>query len=530
MGEKIYNNIELPDVWPPRTVDLECSEPQRIPYLEKRPDVVDIDIGRQLFVDDFLIQKYGTEMTRKYHHPDKYTGNPIFFPQSPEELNDDLPPCTIPKSGGVWFDTADQTFKMWYMASYLGNVAYATSRDGINWERPSLDIVPGTNLCMRKELHPDSGSVVIDYETTNPDERFKYLLREPNPLGGGGNIPAHMLTSPDGIHWTEKGMTGIIGDRSTMHYNPFRKKWVQSIRWCEFDGRDRHYQESDDFVLSGKWDDMKNVTPWMRADSLDHGDGNYPQLYNHDAIAYESLMLNFHEVHKGPPNHVGEGLGLPKLTEITLGTSRDGFHIHRPDRTPFIGARREPGSWEYGYVESSAGMCLVVGDELWFYYTAYAGDPNRANTDSWYVNGTYANGAMGLAKLRRDGFASMQARYPGATLRTRPVRFSGSHFFVNVQTASSNLRVEVQDQEYTTIEGFSYDDCLPFNGNSTSTEIRWKHANLSQLAGKPVRFVFKMDRGEIYSFWVSKSEKGESNGYIGAGGPGFTGPIDTIGK
>jgi sialate O-acetylesterase len=45
-----------------------------------------------------------------------------------------------------------------------------------------------------------------------------------------------------------------------------------------------------------------------------------------------------------------------------------------PSRTEraFIGARREPGSWEFGYVESTGGVLLVGGDGLWFYYSASA--------------------------------------------------------------------------------------------------------------------------------------------------------------
>lgn len=525
MSEILYNGIELPAEWPPQDTDLTCSQPQRVPYLEQRPEVVNIDVGRQLFVDDFLINKHGTEMVRTYHQAVKYPGNPIFFPQGKDEHNEEMPPCAVAKSGGVWFDPKDNLFKMWYMASYLGYGCYATSKDGINWERPELDVVPGTNLCLPRSIHPDSGSVIIDYETKNPAERYKCMIREPNPPGG--DIPALMMTSADGIHWTQQAETGIMGDRSTMSYNPFRRKWVQSIRGCINDaGRCRYYQEHDDFLISGEWKRYEDTIPWLRADCLDIGGDLYPQLYNENSIAYESLMLGFHQILKGPTNQVGEATGLPKLTEICLGFSRDGFHWHRPDRNSFIGARREPGSWEYGYVESSAGMCIIVGDELWFYYSAYAGDPKRANTPTWYVNGTYANGAVGLAKLRRDGFASMQARFKNSTLVTRPVKFSGSRLFVNANTVGDNLRVEVQDQDFKPINGFTFADCLGFLGNSTCVEIRWKDADLASLSGKPVRFKFEMDRGEIYSFWVTSSATGASNGYLAAGGPGLPGNID----
>lgn len=536
MSEPLYNGITLPQTWPPRTIDLNNSAPVTVPYLQNPPAVIDIDIGRQLFVDDFLVDTsvsgWAGSMTRIYPKPVKYPGNPVFFPQTADEYNDELPPCAIAKSGGVWFDATDQTFKMWYMSSYLGYASYATSKDGVHWERPQLDVVLGTNHILPREVHPDSGSVVIDYAAPAA-ERYKMLLREPNPPETA-KIPAWLYTSADGIHWNNRGQTGPMDDRSTMFYNPFRKVWVQSIRRGNgHAGRLRYYMENVDFVQSGVWgEDDATTFPWLRADCLDEGGGNYPQLYNLDAIPYESVILSFPQILKGPPNHVGEALGLPKLTELTAAYSRDGFHWHRPDRTPFLGARREPGSWEYGYVESSAGMCLVIGDELWFYYSAYAGDPTRtsSNKPTWYVNGTYANGAVGLAKLRRDGFAAMCARFPGAQLGTRPLRFSGDRLFVNVNTAGTYLRAEVLGENAEVLPSYGREDSVPFLGNSTCVELRWKSASLGALSGKPVRFRFMMDRGELYSFWVTKNQAGASNGYVAAGGPGFTGHTDTIGQ
>jgi len=58
-GEKLYNGIVLPDEWPPqRTVEvLWTLEPMPVPYLKNPPSVIPMDIGRQLFVDDFLIEQ-----------------------------------------------------------------------------------------------------------------------------------------------------------------------------------------------------------------------------------------------------------------------------------------------------------------------------------------------------------------------------------------------------------------------------------------------------------------------------------------
>ncbi|MHC4690972.1 MAG: hypothetical protein ACYS5F_15300 [Planctomycetota bacterium] len=52
-GEILYNGIVLPDEWPPRTYEM-TREPMPVPYLENPPEDIPIDVGRQLFVDDFL--------------------------------------------------------------------------------------------------------------------------------------------------------------------------------------------------------------------------------------------------------------------------------------------------------------------------------------------------------------------------------------------------------------------------------------------------------------------------------------------
>jgi hypothetical protein len=55
-GETLYNGIKLPTPWPPawKEVPANLGEP---PYLRSPPAVIPIDLGRQLLVDDFLVEK-----------------------------------------------------------------------------------------------------------------------------------------------------------------------------------------------------------------------------------------------------------------------------------------------------------------------------------------------------------------------------------------------------------------------------------------------------------------------------------------
>ena len=62
--------------------------------------------------------------------------------------------------------------------------------------------------------------------------------------------------------------------------------------------------------------------------------------------------------------------------------------------------------------------------------------------------------------------------------------------------------------------------------DTSKAEIVWKGGNLASLAGRPVRFRFKLHCGTFYSFWVSKDANGKSGGYLAAGGPAYKGLRD----
>lgn len=528
-GELLYNGIQLPRIWPPQNISNNSYEPMPVPYLDNPTEVIPIDVGRQLFVDDFLIES--TTLQRQFHKAKKYSGNPILKPETALEMGEDGLPLACPKDGGVWWDPQDKLFKMWYEAGWIGSMAYATSKDGINWVRPDLDIEVGTNRIV-PGLHPDSTTVFLDHDTKNKDERFKMFLRGPN---FSENSHAACMVSGDGIHWSEPVWSGFCGDRSTMFYNPFRKKWVYSLRsggpLKSGVGRARYYYEHSDYLKGAKWD-LEKVVFWTGADKLDPPDpavGNKAQLYNLSAVAYESLILGVHEVHLGPENPICQKQGIPKTTELMLSFSRDGFHWHRPDREAFIPATRKEGSWDRGYVQPAGGICTIVGDQLWFYYIGFKGDQTNTIEDGM-KSGMYANGSTGIGVLRRDGFASMFGPKRGGALTTRLVTFQGKHLFVNVDCPNGNLKAEVLDEYGKRIEPFSIENCKAVNSDSTIHSVLWKgNKDLSALVGKKVRFRFTLENGHFYSFWVSPEKSGASYGYNAAGGPGFNGGKDEVG-
>lgn len=47
-----------------------------MPYSQHPPKIVPIDVGRQLFVDDFVIES--STLKRTFHTATKFNGNPVF--------------------------------------------------------------------------------------------------------------------------------------------------------------------------------------------------------------------------------------------------------------------------------------------------------------------------------------------------------------------------------------------------------------------------------------------------------------------
>lgn len=541
-GERLSNGIVLPEVWPPQDLEDESDEPMPVPYLQHPPQVLPIDVGRQLFVDDFLIER--TTLKRVFHRAKKFEGNPVFKAETARELGVSTEgergeeATTFLGQGGVFFDPAAQHFKMFYVAGWRGGLGLAISKDMIHWIRPDLDLADG-NLLLPQGVRwtgpqlTSSGSdncVWFDL-AANPTERIKYLTcwmhvpAEQRPKGFN-----HTLHVSEGRVWSAGVPTGLADDYCSFFFNPFRNVWVFSIKQGESRGRCRHYAENADFLKGADW---SHAVYWTNADRLDKPEpaGSYPgagepaQLYSLNAVAYESLMVGMHYIHRGPKNEICAQGKFPKLIDLELGFSRDGFHWDRPDRGGFIVGSRTEGTWDRAYLHSTAGVFVVMHDQLVFPYTGTSGVAPSGK------HGMYTGGAIGLAMLRRDGFASMNADATGGTLDTRPINFSGKHLFVNVQCPQGELRVEALDRDGKVIPPFTKDNSVPMSADSTLTQMIWNNAaDLSKLAGQTVRFRFSLKNGSLYAFWVSRDESGRSDGYVAAGGPGYSATVDTVGR
>jgi hypothetical protein len=385
---------------------------------------------------------------------------------------------------------------------------------------------------------------------------------------------------------------GCSEDRASAFFNPFRERWVFSIKASGADisaethtaqpfNRHRHYYETPTRDLFGQGVGFTadpgqpaaggSTYAWANADRLDRGwlgvrDGwedqwPYGALYTVDGVAYESLMVfqftNFRCKDHYPGCRNVSGGVHPEYDSIDLAFSRDGFSYSRAPagepsdgvgvqldaqhRVPFVpmSPRQDPRDWNYGSVQSIGGGFIIPGaagsdDTMMMFVGGGAGhsyqDLNATST-------------IGVATLRRDGFASIDHQVlttPG-TLLTRPLVFSSQQKYLFVNMADGAIEVEILragDVIARAARAAGADGSRQHKASPPSvpghTRLRLplvdmleRPMTLSQLSNHTLQLRFTLtDGAALFAFWVSAGEGGHSGGYVAAGGPAFRGARD----
>ena len=500
---------------------------------------ISIDNGRQLFVDDCLIASTNG-IVRHWNAPVKAEA-PVLRPTL--ETGGRVAGCTVATDGGLWWDPTIGKYRLWYETDWAGHLRYAESADGLVWELPDLGRVKGTNRvfsdeeeCLGKSL--DSWSVWPDYKAANPYARWNMLVSAP-----GGTTTDTLFTSPDGRAFAKLGVAGYSGDRTTMHFDAILGQWVFSLRDYHAPlGRARRFHAQDEFrpeatpygFVYGKTPQPAGTAEpemWTEFDTMDYGPRG--SLYNFDAVPYESLMLGVMEVLHNTPHDNGdsEAMGLPKQTSLRFAFSHDGGRRYVPaPESALKPSGWGSGKWDTGYLSAIGGICTVGEKTLRFYYSALRGDREKrrdvVGSQPMHRQGIYYNGSIGYATLRRDGFAGLVADGNGEVV-TKPVTFTGGHLFVNAECLFGEVAAEILDGKGEPVKGFAAADCRGLRfADSTKRELVFAGGDLSAFRGRPVAIRFRLHCATLYSFWVSPSTRGESRGYVAAGGPDYPGLRD----
>lgn len=449
-----------------------------------------IEIGTepQFLIDSYLVDnswaiKYKREsVQRVFHQPKKFENNPV-----------------ISGTGGyasVTKDERDGKFKMWYQISSIPSdkedrsdvgIAYAESADGVRWTLPKLGLqewlgnkqnnVVWTGLKGSKA----SGCFLLDVpEADRRGHRFVMLYHDFDGL--------RLIGSDDGTHWDKANNTHLkklhSDTANSIVYDPRRHEFVMFCRakhiYRTFQGNvldtgeSRRVARMTNKELWSEWTaEPQNI---LRPDEVDAERG-FDCYYGMPTKWYGGMYWGFLWPFKTNTDIV---------TELTY--SRDGIHFDRLPGRPRMIELGSEGSWDDGMVFGSASW-IEVGDEWWSYYAGWDGPHGiRERTPG-----------IGLIKVRKEGFVSVHGPANGGVLVTRQIKWPGGKLLVNAAASEGELKVRVTDARRKVIDGFDYDDCVPFTSDRVSHEITWKQNAIDSLAGQVIRFEFLLKNADLYS-------------------------------
>ena len=485
---------------------------------------LDIGSGLELFVDDYLIESL--EGVRLKLHEPKSAGKVLTL-DKPWEGNT-----------SAYFNLFQDgdLYRMYYRGSNLAEyaladllqegenvledhpavVAYAESRDGIHWGKPTLGL-------FEFQGSQDNNIVWMDKPGDQKITDCIYVFKDGNPGApdsqrykavGGSSYPLIALVSPDGLHWTElqqqkslieEGLHRNAFDAlNVVFWDSFRKKYViffrdsdrglhpkargpayrhQGPRVQNFGNRSFKFASSDDFInwSSPQWADFGNT-------SAEHLYTNATTAYFRAPHIYLAFPKRF-----VPWRSISPRALAPGVSETVFLSSRDGLHWDRRFMEAFIRPGRGKRNWMPRTNMAAVGLVQTAPDTISLYLTRH-----------------YTSPSIHLERmtLRTDGFVSVHAGYDGGELVTKPLVFEGENLILNYATsAAGSIRLEIQDAQGNPLPGFGLEESPLIWGDKIEHTVRWERSHskatsekpLARIAGKPVRLRFVMKDADLYS-------------------------------
>ncbi len=444
-----------------------------------------------LFLDDAAIAET-VRVSRAYNRPIKF--GQVVVADRPWEGA-----CVI-AHGTVLPDPAGDGYRMWYInydkAGGIGHshFCYATSADGVEWEKPSLGLFAHEGSRDNNILLDGWGehrifNPTVVYDGAEPDSArlYKMLFFAKDKKGNYGQYVAF---SHDGIDWARRPecVGPRIGDRTTMIFDPeLEAPYVAYTRRHTMgaDYRRRVVYRSESRDMLGWSDPVPAVVP----DLIDSWD---VQFYGMPVFKYRDLYIGAVEVLRSTPDRI----------EPELAISRDGRSWTRTRHT-FL-TNGDDDAWDRAWVSLSHSPPLEIDGTLWFYYEGRA----QAHGAEY----PFPQGSIGLAVLPRDRFAAIEAGPAEGFVTTKSFAWNGGRLLVNAEAASiapdgvrraGYAKAEIVDETGAPVEGFRYGDAVPLSHDMPSWEPSWTTgASLQGLRGRTIALRVYLLNSRLYAVSV----------------------------
>ena len=379
-----------------------------------------------------------------------------------------------------------------------GVLAYAESRDGVDWIKPKIGGVSfqgstDTNLIFGGDVslgRGGHGAGVFKDPSAPPEERYKLV----HMAHVDGKQCVCGAVSEDGLHWKalEKPLiTGYMSDTQTIIafdeqkgcYVGYFRGWIGYERGKYHGRRTIAYAESDTFET---WPIPETIVA--------------PDVHdNPDTDIYTNAYTRW-------PGTVDAHLMFPAMyersadvLEVHMFTSRDGLHWQRPLRKPIVGRGAASSGWEGG-VYAGCGLITMPTGEWALPISPKWHTHNELHFRQAYPEDPPDRGHIRLALWRPDGFTSLDAPVEGRCT-TIPFTFSGSQLKVNACTQfGGDIAFELVKADGEQIPGFTFDECDALSGDGPQHIVAWNgKSDVSAWIGQEMRLRLRMRRASLYA-------------------------------
>jgi len=426
--------------------------------------------------------------TVKKHH-----GNPLFAEDKPwEQRFDNL-------YANIAYDDEERTYKCWYSPFIVDNsskgmtirqrkqvkyraprnremaICYATSKDGLAWNKPELGLVEYEGSKANNILWRGAGDTAIlggphgsgiqkDLRDPDPDRRYKAFLK---------SKILSVAFSADGINWGPAKACPEANSAGDTHNNAF---WAPTLgryvgitrTWSKSFRRQVARTSSDDYL---NWESTQLVLEGLDANQ---------QTYAMPVFFHGGVYIGLLAIHDQDADRV--------WAELAWSPDTQEWHRVLPG-TPLIPNTGNEGDYDWGCVYPAA--CPVfLKDEIRLYYGGSDG-----------LHTSWRNGFLCLATLRPDGFAGYKASAATdpSVVTTTAVFDTTAPLKVSADIASGGrLVVRVLDGNQQVLA-----ESEPLTTTVSDADVRWlDDSTLDATKPNRARLQFAFQDATVYSFSV----------------------------
>jgi len=386
------------------------------------------------------------------------------------------------------------TFHLWYTGNHgppqnnIGyervdcHICYATSKDGVTWEKPKLGLVEFKGSKDNNIIELDAPTLwstfAVLHDPDEPDASRRFKAAYEAKIDGGMRFC--VAFSPDGLHWKQSPknpvapfleMAGITKHQGLYYVSG------QSLGHRPVVARRVVTFVSADFET---WSPSGAVgldrSPDLSGPSTDGNFSNYEEAHLGAAMWNRgNVIIGIYGQWHGHPT------GERRLVSIDLGfaLTHDAIHYYEPiPNFRFIPAREQPDSPSgvLPALEQGQGM-ENLGEQTLYWYSLW-----RGTEGSGIRMVTWPRDRVGLLKPFRSA---------GAQAISCPIAVEEGAGEVHVNASglgkNSQLRISLLDEGFHPIPGFSGDDAAVLSEGGFRVPVKWKGGDRLLPAQKSVR-------------------------------------------